>query len=748
MLPATTNATYVERVVEERIFETYDITKPKQRMFVTMAVKKCVRKRFAISTTAESSLSTGTAPGEAANRPHDNATIIEVVQDPLKVIPSGSENYPRSPSSTVAGFSGEDNTGYASSCILLDEVSCDRILKQRKNLVLTIGHQKEAMKALLALEGEAWQQRKTQQEAEHLLQVKHWEHNKRQQEAELEQRHKIKMQQQKMQVEAEAEAERLQHRTASIFLDRMRHDGMRNREALLEIVGAFPQIRNYKESRIVCELQWLIRELIDTGILTDTKYLQLSMDMSKQTWRKTLLRLVLDEDEGVDNPVIKRVRPNESLDIATQMFKRVTFEVGDIYYSVYVVLQQHGGADPVPLFCRLVCLSDCSRHAKRSKSPQARCMQIAQRLIDCARRNQNVRSMLENSNITQSVTGIFASCALWVGTSMQRSTARGGITVDVRNNPVVIGWQGDADALFLFVLRHLMVCNKGEFIDYVSPLYYMSNLPDRIHANTMREFFDHAQSCVRENMIRGVACSIHGIPRLESQVVYLYPPSFQTQGLQLQMWQRGIAMREGYNHHLPWALGYVNRGTVVSAPEAGLSHLSLQAFGVRVFPDRQAYNEPTRNGWYLSRKIHNGYGIISVDPSGGSSMAFVHRRFSETPATNDEPLLIDMVLPAGTCNIPEDIGTIQELMCAVTSSSTVAVEGCEALQAVHNRMPCAAYFRLDYFDMCAGPWRVHPQHTPTRQMLEALTDFLALGRDYRADASSLSSAPPPQNASV
>ena len=80
-----------------------------------------------------------------------------------------------------------------------------------------------------------------------MLQVKYWEHKKRQQEAELEQRHKIKMQQQKMQAEAEAHAQRLEHRTASVFLDRMLHDGMRNREALLEVVGAFPQIRNYKE---------------------------------------------------------------------------------------------------------------------------------------------------------------------------------------------------------------------------------------------------------------------------------------------------------------------------------------------------------------------------------------------------------------------------------------------------------------------------------------------------------------------
>jgi hypothetical protein len=291
-------------------------------------------------------------------------------------------------------------------------------------------------------------------------------------------------------------------------------------------------------------------------------------------------------------------------------------------------------------------------------------------------------------------------------------------------------------------LRHLMVCNKGEFIDYVSPLYYMSDLPDQIHANTMREFFDHAHACLRETRIKGVACCVRGIPRLESQIVYLYPSNIQTHWLQWQMWQRGIAAREGYNHHLPWALGYANRGAVVSAPEAGLSHLSLQALGIRVSPDRLAYNEPTRNGWYLSRKIHNGYGIISVDPSGGSSMAFVHRRLTETPPTKDEPLLADMVLPAGTCNMPEDIDTVQELVCAVTSSSVVFVEGCKAIQLVHDRMPCAAYFRLDCFDVCAGPWRVPPQHTTTRQMLEALTDYLALGWDCHTNvSSSLISAP-------
>lgn len=616
-------------------------------------------------------------------------------------------------------------------------------LTQRQNLVLTIRQQTEAMEALLAVQGMAWERNKKhceeardeqqkQQLAEQMLQAKAWEQRKREQEAEQE----LMMQRQTMQAEGEAKQQQMQYRTASAFLDRLLQSGMRNKEALREVVVAFPQVQNHRESRILDELQWLVRQMITTGVLGDNRYFQLNLDMTKQTWRRVLLDLT--HDQMVSHPPAhKRARSDaikphkgekDDHPEITRMFHRLMFEVGDIYYCVYAVLQQHGGPEPVALFCHVALLPDCLVPTKGPKE-SATCMLMAHKLLYAAQHNQGLQGMLDGS--TRCLADIFASCALWCRTTT--TVARGSITVDVRNNPIVAAWVGDPYALFLIVLRHLVVCKSSKYIDYVSPLHNLRNLPDHIKPDTLREFLDDTRSRMQKMLVTGVPCTVSGIPGLESQMVHLYTPSAR---LPWHQWQRGIGMRDNNSHYFPWALGYAEAGVFVSS--CGVSKMSLASLGFRTAPGPEAYSH-TELGWYISQFVGSiggsSYGVISADPLGGPGMAFIHQTLKPLPCGDQDELLADMVLPIGQRNIPKDTRFVQQLMeqgFGIILDSPDVLES--AMVTIDNEMPCAMHLRLDAFDVRNAPWRVHPQHPTMCQMHQVFQDFIALGRDYPDDS--------------
>ena len=169
-----------------------------------------------------------------------------------------------------------------------------------------------------------------------------------------------------------------------------------------------------------------------------------------------------------------------------------------------------------------------------------------------------------------------------------------------------------------------MVCSGGS-INYVSPFYAMHDLPEGtgIGPLTLRNYLDDVRCCMKPD--DGVRCVIRGIAELNPIEVILYAPTGLAQRVPVTDWQRAIAMREQHVLHLPWALGC---STDLKGANGPLYALSLQNLGFTTAPDRKAYGERTANGWYLSHATHDGYGIITADPSGGATAAFVHWRHS------------------------------------------------------------------------------------------------------------------------
>jgi hypothetical protein len=572
-----------------------------------------------------------------------------------------------------------------------DSAVLNEVVLTRQSLVLAIREQTEAMQGLLAVEGQARHERHQQQVAEQQLQ---------------------------------AGQQRVQYHAASAFLNQLLETRMRNTEALSKVLDTFPQVQNPREPRILDELRWLVQQMLMTGILTDSQFLQLSMNMTHKSWRQAFLGLT-GRHGGL--PSRKRVRQVELPDALVQSFRNVMFETGDVYYALYAVLQQYGGgseSESVAVFCRLVLLNDCPRLKRTPPAPAATCILMANRLIDAAQRKQgDLQGMLG----TRRLMGILSSCALWTKT-ITTVQSSGGIMVNLRTNPIITTWSGDIDALFLFVLQHLVVCKSGEYINYVSPLYHLQNLPYRISPHTLRDFLDDSRMVARRATAGGVACTVCGIPGLESQMVHFYTPSIR---LQCEQWQRGIEVRDGNSHHLPWALGYVEAGSIVSAPSIGLCKLSLQSLGFDAAPHPEIYNKGNGKGWYLSKATDNGFGIISANPHGGPGMAFVHyRRCEEAPPAE---LLTDLVLPDRQHNIPPNAVCMRALMQAVGMTMSDNVEA--AIEGVHQEMPCALYLRLEAFDVCKGPWRVHPQHATMCQMSQALQDCVTVGRCYPSQSS-------------
>ena len=519
-----------------------------------------------------------------------------------------------------------------------------------------------------------------------------------------------------------------QYQTATRLVERMVTDGVHDDAALQMVHLSVPQLSDAKmpSPLVMKEVRWMVTQLIDRGVLKNQLYIQLGMQGStNKDWRQTFLGFCDNSQVTTVSPTLKRLRYDEDIsDEVRRVYQAQGLHDAYGFCGIHAVLKLHGGN--VALFCQLA-RTLCPRKSKLPRH-SATCMQKGHKLVEFAQQSEDstiVRDLLGQSGWCLS--GIFASCALGVKTTVTVTKPTGGITIDLRNNPAVVNMVEQADPLLLsFVMKYLVVCGTG-YTDYVTPFHHLQQGPDHMTLQTLQYYVQY----IEMNNEAGVQCVLK-IPGLNDLGLGVFCNSSRLK--HAVEWQHSLLVQAGH-HHLPWALGYMQQnmhGKLFNVPyNSGMSALSLQALFDHRTPS-VVYHEQNENGWWLSKESYADYGIICADPYGGPRFAFVHRR-SHTEETQSPSGL----LPTGLCNLPESVEILRGLASTVSGtpmdhwSSSSMGDAQRRIQEARDQPNdhCTAYLQLDKFDIRNGHWRYLSEGVRDK-MFDVYRDLVRLGQRY------------------